>query len=101
VQRRVDRRTFIKQSAALSGGLALALTTTLPTVARPLSGSSILADVPMMTWYALDPEWGLGMPGCPVSLDTMHPTTGSCHACNACHLHGENKLFPTPEAADA
>ncbi len=101
MQRRVDRRTFIKQSAALSGGLALALTTTLPTVARPLSGSSILADVPMMTWYALDPEWGLGMPGCPVSLDTMHPTTGSCHACNACHLHGENKLFPTPEAADA
>ncbi len=101
MQRRVDRRTFIKQSAALTGGLALTLGATLPVAAIPVHGTATLADVPTMTWYALDPEWGLGLPGCPVSLDTMHPTTGGCHACNACHLHGENKLFATSAAADA
>jgi hypothetical protein len=103
MQRRIDRRTFIKHSAAVTGGLALSLSATLPAIGRTptLNSTTGLSGVNTMTWYGLDPEWGAGMPGCPITPEGAHAAGGNCHACSACHKHGDNKLFPSMATANA
>jgi hypothetical protein len=102
MQRRLDRRSFIKTTAAASSGLALTFSAGFPMLARAegtRSSAGIMGDT--MTWWGLDPEWGAGMPGCPITPGDAHAHGGSCHACNACHLHGDNKIFASEVAADA
>lgn len=63
-----------------------------------LSGRKLFADRPEeQTYYVLDPEWGAGTEECP----DPHQGSRSCHACNACHHHAQNKVFATAEAADS
>ena len=102
MQRRLDRRSFIRQSATLSGGLALTFSAGFPMLVHA-TGSRSTAGVggATHTWYALDPEWGAGLEGCPITPGDVHANGGGCHACHACHLHGDNKLFATSEAANA
>jgi hypothetical protein len=102
MDRRIDRRTFIKQSTAVTGGLALTFSAGFPVLARATdfrSPAGVMGET--MVWYGLDPEWGAGTAGCPITPEDTHTHGGSCHACNACHLHGDNKIFATAEAANA
>ena len=102
MDRRIDRRTFIKQSTAVTGGLALTFSAGFPVLARtPDSRSPAGVIGETMVWYGLDPEWGAGTAGCPITPEDTHTHGGSCHACHACHLHGDNKIFATAEAANA
>jgi hypothetical protein len=100
VDRRLDRRTLLKGGAALVGGAAASFGPGLAAFARIAENGSNLQGEPMLTWYALDPEWGAGMADCPVDPAGAHMSTHACHACNACHKHAANKLFPSIDAAN-
>jgi len=101
MDRRLDRRTLLKGSAALFGGAMVSLSPNLAALARVSGSGATLQGQPTLTWYALDPEWGAGMNGCPIDPVENHAHSRACHGCNACHQHGLNKLFPSAEAADA
>ncbi len=98
MQRKLDRREFLVRSAAVTGGTVLSLSAVMSGLAESDISQNRPRGIINLTWYALDPEWGDGLPHCPVDA---HTGPRSCHGCNACHAHGENKLFPTAEAADA
>ncbi len=100
MERKLDRRTFLKSTAAIFGGTAVTLSPGLTAFAGLAGNGSSTQGQTTVTWYALDPEWGAGMDGCPVDPAAVHQSTHACHACNSCHLHGENKLFPSMTAAD-
>lgn len=98
--RKLDRRTLLKGTAALFGGAVTTLSPGLTAFAELSSKTTTPQGQATLTWYALDPEWGAGMAGCPVDPAAVHQSTHACHACNACHHHADNKLFPTMTAAD-
>jgi hypothetical protein len=103
MQRRMDRRFFLTRTVAAAGGLAVALAGRSRQVLALGRGRRAPqpAGAAELEWFALDPEWGAGLPGCPVDPSGAHSSGGGCHACNACHLHGINKRFPSAAAANA
>ena len=100
MDRRLDRRKLLKGTAALFGGTAATLTPGLTAFAELAGSGSGTQGLGTLTWYALDPEWGAGLDGCPVDPSAVHQSSHACHACNACHHHADNKLFPSSTAAD-
>ena len=100
VERRLDRRTLLKSSAALFGGAAATLSPGLSAFAQLGSSGTTTQGQATRTWYALDPEWGAGTDGCPIDPAAVHQSSHACHACNACHHHADNKLFASMLAAN-
>ncbi|CAN5826445.1 hypothetical protein BH23CHL2_BH23CHL2_08980 [soil metagenome] len=100
MDRKLDRRRLLKGSAALLGGAAASFSPGLAAFARTSGEKTTIQGQPTLTWYALDPEWGAGLPNCPISPAGAHQSTHACHACNSCHHHADNKLFPTLNAAN-
>lgn len=100
MDRRIDRRRLLKGGAVLVGSAAVSLSPGLASLARESRSRRTSQAPSTRTWYALDPEWGAGLAGCPVDPGAVHQSTHACHACNSCHSHADNKLFPTADAAD-
>ncbi len=100
MDRKLDRRTLLKGGAALFGGAAAAFSPGLAAFAELGRNGSSTQGRATLTWYALDPEWGAGLDGCPVDPAAAHQSTHACHACNSCHHHADNKLFASMTAAN-
>ena len=100
MERKLDRRTLLRGSAALFGGAAASLAPGLAAFAERAGHHTTPQGQATLTWYALDPEWGVGLDHCPIDPMAVHQSTHACHACNSCHHHADNKLFPSMEAAD-
>jgi hypothetical protein len=88
----LSRRTFLRRAVALFGGIVAAASTPFSALATPIPSTR--------PYFVLDPEHGAGG-ACPAGSEDRHAFGGTCHGCHACHSHGANKLFATPEAADA
>lgn len=87
----VARRRFLTMAGTLAS--AAAASQLLPSGlgragADELTGTNAV--------YFLDPEWGAGLPACPIP----HEGSRSCHACNACHNHDANKMWTSEALAD-
>lgn len=82
MEKRIDRRSFLKRGAALAGGLALTFGSSVATLAESAGQDAKpnKIDASTRTFFAL--------------------ATTRADQDKACTRHAENKLFASPEAAD-